>query len=70
MSEAFRAVDPDGVPPIWLEPNGTINYCSILWKRTWIGRPATWECGQADADMHAIQPQTDFCCKEQVLTSW
>ena len=42
---------------------------SIRWIWAWTGRPATWECGQADADMRAVQLQTDFCCKEQVLTS-
>ena len=29
----------------------------------------TWERGQTDEDMHTVQPQTGFCCREYVLGS-
>ena len=29
----------------------------------------TWERGQTDEDMHTVQPQTGFCCREYVLAS-
>ena len=44
-------------------------YWGNRWIWAWVGRPATWGCGQADADVRAVQPQTDFCCKEQFLAS-